>query len=46
MAGQQLWLAADRGRVDDVRRLLDQGMPPDEYRALVSAAPAAAGRMH
>ena len=42
MAGVQLWLAAYHGRVDDVRRLLDQGVPPDEYRE-VSAAPAAAG---
>ena len=40
MAGQQLWNAAYDGRVDEVRRLLDQGVPPDEYRDdLVSAAP-------
>ena len=42
MAGQQLYNAAYNGRVDEVRRLLDQGAPPDEYRR-VSAAPAAAG---
>ena len=39
----QLYLAAINGRVDEVRRLLDQGVPPDEYRGGVSAAPAAAG---
>ena len=42
MAGQQLYEAARDGRVDDARRLLDQGVPPDEYK-YVSAAPAAAG---
>ena len=42
MAGWQLWDAALNGRVNDVRRLLDQGVPPDEY-INVSAAPAAAG---
>ena len=42
MAGQQLFNAACGGRVDEVRRLLDQGVHPDEYK-YVSAAPAAAG---
>ena len=44
MAGRQLWEAACDGQVDDVRRLLDQGVhPDDEYRDYVSAAAAAAG---
>ena len=44
MAGQQLYHAAGDGRVDEVRQLLDQGVPPDEYKdPHVSAAPAAAG---
>ena len=43
MAGEQLYYAAINGGVDEVRRLLDQGVPPDEYRGGVSAAPAAAG---
>ena len=37
-AGQQLYWAADRGQVDEVRLLLDQGVHPDEFRE-VSAAP-------
>ena len=43
MAGRQMYLAAYGGRVDEVRRLLDQGEPPDVYRDYVSAVPAAAG---
>ena len=42
-AGLQLYWAARNGEVDEVRRLLDQGVPPDEFRDEVSAAPAAAG---
>ena len=38
---QQLYGAARHGRVDEVRRLLDQGASLDEL--CVSAAPAAAG---
>ena len=41
MAGRQLYKAARDGRVDNMRRLLDQGVHPDEL--FVSAAPAAAG---
>ena len=38
--GQQLHWAAHGGRVDEVRRLLDQGVHPDEYIGPnVSAAP-------
>ena len=43
MAAEQLYNAAGDGRVDEVRRLLDHGVQPDEYRNWVSAAPAAAG---
>ena len=43
MAGLQLCDAAYNGRVDVVRRLLDQGVHPDEHRGGVSATPAAAG---
>ena len=43
MAGEQLYLAANGGRVDEVRQLLDQGAHPDER--YVSAAPAAAGEL-
>ena len=45
MAGQQLYLslAANDGQVDEVRQLLDQGVPPDVYEDEVSAALAAAG---
>ena len=42
MAGRQLYYAAVGGRVDEVRQLLDQGVPPDEFRP-VSATAAAAG---
>ena len=38
MAGE-LYLAAHHGQVDEVRRMLDQGVPLDEHRGLVSAAP-------
>ena len=40
MAGQLYW-AALNGRLDDVRRRLDQGVHPDEF--YVSTAPAVAG---
>ena len=40
MAAWRLYWAANVGQEDEVRRLLDQGVPPDEYRDdLVSAAP-------
>ena len=35
---QQLFYAAYDGPVDEVRRWLDQGVPPDEYKNWVSAA--------
>ena len=39
MAAWQLLWSALGGRVDEVRRLLDQGVHPDEYRSEVGAAP-------
>ena len=39
LMAERLHVAARYGQVDGVRQLLDQGVPPDEFRNVVSAAP-------